>query len=189
MDQEALKNALARMPIEIRIPIKKLKNDQNWAVYLTLLFDYPMYYTQLEERLGANPTEINRALKDLVSGGLIDRQPETLSDIGNSRKTFYSPTPHGKKLYNFLIDAFEPQNREAKYNMKSLMEEIEMVKDSQFGIQKPIQTAIVREDIYSKFSMLQPLPLGISNTLGGITSSTGKTVIVTYNRMRGNAHG
>lgn len=108
MDKEIVDNWLRKVPIEIRIPIKKLKNDQIWAVYIALMNKNPKFYSQLEEQFKANPNELSRALKALVDGGLIDRKIEIFRDIGNPKKIFYSPTPLGIKFYDTLFDVIVP---------------------------------------------------------------------------------
>lgn len=108
MDKELVDKCLRKVPIEIRIPIKKLKNDQIWAVYIALMNKNPKFYSQLEEQFKANPNELSRALKALVDGGLIDRKAERFRDVGNAKKIFYSPTPLGIKFYDTLFDIIVP---------------------------------------------------------------------------------
>jgi DNA-binding HxlR family transcriptional regulator len=108
VDKEIVNKYLRKVPIEIRIPIKKLKNDQIWAIYIALINEKPKFFGQLEEQFKANPSEISRALKTLVDGGLIDRQTETFGDMGNPKKIFYAPTPVGIKFYDMLFDVIVP---------------------------------------------------------------------------------
>jgi len=109
MDKEVVKRYLKQVPAEIRNPIKKLKNDQIWAVYIALVNEKPKFYGQLQSQFDANPAEMSRALKSLVESGLIDRETETFGDIGNPRKIFYSPTPLGIKFYDSLFDMIVPK--------------------------------------------------------------------------------
>jgi len=108
MDNEIMEQYLKNVPIEVRLPIMKLANDQNWAVFIALALEEPKYFTELKELFNANPQEIDRVLKSLVAGGLAFRKIRIVKDIGDQRKIYYGSTKLGKRFYNALFDVLVP---------------------------------------------------------------------------------
>jgi len=111
---------LKKIPREIRHSIKQLDNDQKWAVYLAIMFEGRKSFTELKEELGANATEITRALNSLIEGGLVSKRIENISTIRDTKKYLYYSTAQGRKILNCLFDTIPTKNTTALKNTVSV---------------------------------------------------------------------
>jgi len=107
MDNVRMNYYLTKVPIEIRQSIKQLNNDQKWAIFIALTEDDNKTFSELKDEFKANPGELNRVLKSLIAGGLIDKSVNRLSDLGNSKKIHYDSTSHGVTLMNCFFNSLE----------------------------------------------------------------------------------
>lgn len=108
MDRTTVEAYLNRVPVEIRESVMELSTDARWAVYIALTLGKEMYFNELKDTFGANPSEMDRILKSLVDGGLIAKKVRRLEDIGDRRKVYYTSTDYGEKMLNALCDVVLP---------------------------------------------------------------------------------
>ncbi|HII80594.1 MAG TPA: winged helix-turn-helix transcriptional regulator [Methanosarcina sp.] len=108
MDRTVVEAHLNRVPIEVRESVMELSTDARWAVYIALALGEEMYFNELKDTFGANPSEMDRILKSLVDGGLIAKKVRRLEDVGDRRRVHYTSTDYGKKMLNALCDVVLP---------------------------------------------------------------------------------
>ena len=108
MDRTTVEAHLNRVPVEVRESVMELSTDARWAVYIALALGEKMYFNELKDTFGANPSEMDRILKSLVDGGLIAKKVRRLEDVGDRRKVYYTSTDYGKKMLNALCDVVLP---------------------------------------------------------------------------------
>ncbi len=108
MDRTTVEAYLNRVPVEVRESVMELSTDARWAVYIALALGEEMYFNELKDTFGANPSEMDRILKSLVDGGLIAKKVRRLEDVGDRRKVYYKSTDYGRKMLNALCDVVLP---------------------------------------------------------------------------------
>lgn len=108
MDRTVVEAHLNRVPVEVRESVMELSSDARWAVYIALALGEEMYFNELKDTFGANPSEMDRILKSLVDGGLIAKKVRRLEDVGDRRKVYYTATDYGKRMLNALCDVVLP---------------------------------------------------------------------------------
>jgi DNA-binding HxlR family transcriptional regulator len=108
MDRTVVEAHLNRVPVEVRESVMELSSDARWAVYIALALGEEMYFNELKETFGANPSEMDRILKSLVDGGLIAKKVRRLEDVGDRRKVYYTSTDYGKRMLNALCGVVLP---------------------------------------------------------------------------------
>ena len=108
MDEDAVRQYLDKVPVEIREAIMELDTPGKWAVYIALAIDGDKYFNQLKKQFGANPKTLNDALKSLVAGGLVDRKGKQLADAGDTNRNYDSTTKLGEKLLMALNEVVLP---------------------------------------------------------------------------------
>jgi len=108
MDEQAVQHYLNKVPLEIREAVMELDTSQKWAIYIALAVDGDKYFNQLKKEFKANPNTIDKALKSLVTSGLVAKKVKQLADIGDTNRTYYTTTRLGEKLLNSLYEVVLP---------------------------------------------------------------------------------
>lgn len=98
MDEDAVRQYLECVPVEIREAVMELDTPGKWAVFIALTVDGDKYFNQLKKEFSANPKTLTDILKSLVAGGLVDRKVKQLADAGDTNKNYYAATKLGEKL-------------------------------------------------------------------------------------------
>lgn len=108
MDDLVIQQYLKKVPVEIREAVMELDTDQKWAIFIALTIDGNKYFNQLKKEFGANPNTIDKNLKSLINGGLVDKKVKKLGDIGDNNKIYYTTTKLGEKLLANLYKVVLP---------------------------------------------------------------------------------
>ena len=80
---------------------KALSKENTTRVLTTLTEKTAMSPSQLAVELGLSPTQVHRALDELMDAGLVQRQSGNPTPLKSW--VFYRPTPNGKKAYDMLM--------------------------------------------------------------------------------------
>ena len=89
--------------------VAPLGDRKCWALYIALLDnDEGLRFNQLKEVFRAESPEVSRSLKSLANAGLITKRARCLSDVGNSKVSYYVPTALGKNLIKSLYKGLLP---------------------------------------------------------------------------------
>jgi DNA-binding HxlR family transcriptional regulator len=108
MDEEIIRKYLERVPAEIREAVMELDTPDKWAIYIALTLDGDKYFNQLKKEFKANPNTIDKNLKSLMAGGLIQRKVKELADVSDRNKNYYTSTLLGEKLLVHLSEVIAP---------------------------------------------------------------------------------
>ena len=108
MDEAAVQKYLERVPAEIRDAVMELDTPEKWAIYIALTLDGDKYFNQMKKEFKANPNTIDKNLKSLMAGGLVQRKVKLLGDISDRNKNYYTSTRLGEKLMVHLYEVITP---------------------------------------------------------------------------------
>lgn len=108
MKEEKVESYLNAFPLELMESVLALSTKNKWAVFLSLIKEGEMSFTEIKDTFGANSNTLTPILKSLADGGLISKKVNKLADLGDRRKTFYSPTKFGLRFVNALCDVYLP---------------------------------------------------------------------------------
>lgn len=110
MHEEAIEKYLEEFPAEIRDAVSELSSPQRWAVFLAVL-KQDWNFNGLKRELGISAQQLDTILRGLVIGGLVYREVESPSGIGDRKKTRYTIAPAGIMLARSMLDAFLPETK------------------------------------------------------------------------------
>ncbi len=108
MDAQIVQQYLDRIPVEIREAVMELDTPGKWAIFIALAVDGDKYFNQLKKEFVANPNTLDKALKSLVTSGLVEKKVKQLADTGDTNRTYYTTTRLGEKLLNNLQEVVLP---------------------------------------------------------------------------------
>lgn len=107
---------LDRIPIQMVELVENLNSKPKWAVFIALLENKRMYFNQIKDEFDANPSEVDRILKSLGSGGLVIKRAQRFADVKNDNRTYYEPSLLGEMFYDSMFDLIVPK----KPNLKEI---------------------------------------------------------------------
>ncbi len=121
MDQETVDTYLDKIPVQIRELVQNLDTNEKWAVYIALLQNDRMSFSELRDLFDMNPSQIDRILKSLVAGGIIYKRAKSLKDADDNARSYYELSTLGQNFYNAMFDLVIPPKRNAPpaYSMGS----------------------------------------------------------------------
>ncbi len=103
MDEYKMERYLAEVPYEIQDAIMSLSNKKNWAIFIALVKEGEKRFNEIKDQFGSDHSpEIDRALKVLIRGGLIEKVAHNPEEIGNAYKSFYKASETGIKFIDCL---------------------------------------------------------------------------------------
>lgn len=108
MDPTVKEHYLEKIPIQIRELVKNLDDDNTLAVYSALLERDKLGFNELKTLFHANSSQINRALKSLIAGGLAFRRARNVMDTDENNRVFYEISDLGQKFYDTVFDLVIP---------------------------------------------------------------------------------
>lgn len=108
MDPIVKDKYLEKIPIQIRELVKNLGDDNTLAIYGALLEHDRLGFNELKTLFHANPSQVNRALKSLIAGGLAFRRAKNVMDTDENNRIFYEISDLGQKFYDTLFDLVIP---------------------------------------------------------------------------------
>jgi DNA-binding MarR family transcriptional regulator len=114
MNTDAILKYLGKIPSPIIELVENLDNDQKWAVYVALIENEKMYFSQMKELFGANPSEMDRILKSLIASGLVVKRAHDIKTIKDNKRTYYEITSLGQKFFDCTFDLVIPQQKNKK---------------------------------------------------------------------------
>jgi DNA-binding HxlR family transcriptional regulator len=112
---------LTKIPVQIRELVQNLDTNEKWAVYIALLQNDKMSFSELRDLFDMNPSQIDRILKSLVAGGIIYKRAKSLKEADDSARSYYELSTLGQNFYNVMFDLVIPPKRNAPppYSMRS----------------------------------------------------------------------
>jgi len=111
MNQETVDTYLDKIPVRIRELVQNLDTNEKWAVYIALLQNERMSFSELRDLFGMNPSQIDRILKSLVAGGIIYKRAKSLKDADDNARSYYELSTLGQDFYNAMFDLVIPPKR------------------------------------------------------------------------------
>ena len=123
MNSIIVKKYLEKVPSQIVELVENLGNNQKWAVYIALLENEKMYFSEMKNLFEANPAELDRILKSLVSSGLIIKRAHDIKEIQENKRTYYEITSLGQKFFDITFDLVIPKTKNKK------MDSLDHIKD------------------------------------------------------------
>lgn len=108
MKHDVIERYLNMMPEESVDSMIELAREQRWAFLLALITKKRMYFNEIKQEFGADPAQVDAILKHLVAGGFVARRVMDLNEMGDRRKTYYTPTPLAHAVVKAITDAFLP---------------------------------------------------------------------------------
>lgn len=135
MDDHIIEPYLDMVPYEIRDAVMSLSNTKKWAIFIILVKEGEMRFNKIKEHVGSDKSpEIDRALKALIKGGLVEKVAHDPAEIGNLHKSYYAASEMGRRFIGCLGDMFSSVPRHgASYRsgkeeiMPSVMERGRMI--------------------------------------------------------------
>jgi len=109
MHNKAVAEYLSAIPGEIRDAVSELSSPQRWAVFLAILKE-DRYFNELRRELGISAEQLDNILSRLVTCGLVFKEMESPSGIGDRKKSRYTVTPAGEKIVRCLLEGFLPES-------------------------------------------------------------------------------
>ncbi|HNB02815.1 MAG: hypothetical protein ACP5NU_03705 [Methanomicrobiales archaeon] len=112
MDDHIIEPYLDMVPYEIRDAVMSLSNTKKWAIFIILVKEGEMRFNKIKEHVGSDKSpEIDRALKALIKGGLVEKVAHDPAEIGNLHKSWYTASELGLRFIGCLGDIFSPVPR------------------------------------------------------------------------------
>ena len=125
MDEYRMEQDLGKVPYEIRDAVMSLSNKKNWAIYIALAKVGEMRFNEIKDHFGSDKSpEIDRALKALLQGGLIEKVAHDPEEIGNAHKTYYAVSEMGIRFLGSLGDMLSPEPQKVSAHYVANQEEI-----------------------------------------------------------------
>lgn len=116
---------LEKVPYEIRDAVMSLSNKKNWAIYIALVKVGEMRFNEIKDHFGSDKSpEIDRALKALLHGGLVEKVAHDPGEIGNAHKTYYAVSEMGIRFLGSLGDMLSPEPQKVSDHYAANQEEI-----------------------------------------------------------------
>lgn len=100
------KKPYEEIPEEIRDAINGLHGELRQTIFISLLKNGELSFSELEKRTGLSKPDLNFHLKKLINSMLVEHYYR--DKIGNNRFSFYSITPFGHNFINALIQSLTP---------------------------------------------------------------------------------
>ena len=121
VDQEVVDTYLNKIPVQIREIVQNLDTNEKWAVYIALLQNDRMSFSELRDLFGMNPSQIDRILKSLIAGGVIYKRAKSFKDVDDNARSYYELSVLGQDFYHAMFDLVIPPKRNAPpaYSMGS----------------------------------------------------------------------
>lgn len=110
MDPTVKDQYLEKIPIQIRDLVKNLDDDNTLAIYGALLEHDRLGFNKLKTLFHANSSQVNRALKSLLAGGLVFRRARNVMDTDENNRIYYEISELGQKFYDTMFDLVIPNN-------------------------------------------------------------------------------
>ena len=83
MDPNIINKCLSEVPYEIRNAIEPLHTDKAWAIYIVLLKNEELRFTDIKNAFNVDSSgDIDKYLKLLSEAGLIEKYTKSLKDMG-----------------------------------------------------------------------------------------------------------
>jgi DNA-binding PadR family transcriptional regulator len=111
MNLEIVKKYNEKIPSQIIELVENLDTDKKWAVFIALVENEHMYFSRMKDLFDANPSELDRILKSLVSSGLIVKRIADIRGIEDNKRTYYEITSLGQKFFDSTFDLFIPKQK------------------------------------------------------------------------------
>jgi len=108
MDPTVKEHYLEKIPIQIRDLVKNLDDDNTLAIYGALLERDRLGFNEIKELFHANSSQVNRALKSLIAGGLAFRRARNVMDTDENNRVYYEISDLGQKFYDTMFDLVIP---------------------------------------------------------------------------------
>lgn len=109
-----MEHYLNYVPAELQDAVMSLSKKQHWAIYLLLLKEGEKRFNEIKDHLGSTHSpEIDRALKALCAGGVVEKVAHDAGEIGNPQKTGYAVSETGRKFLECLGNMLSPAPRAA----------------------------------------------------------------------------
>jgi len=125
MDDYKMEQYLAKVPDEIRDAVMSLSNNKQWAIYIALAREGKMRFNEIKEQFGSDQSpEIDRALKALIKGGLVEKVAHGPDEIGNAHTSHYAVSVMGIRFLGSLGDLLSPAPRKGVAPYRSDREKI-----------------------------------------------------------------
>ena len=125
MDEYRMEQYLGKVPYEIRDAVMSLSNKKNWAIYIALAKVGEMRFNEIKDHFGSDKSpEIDRALKALLQGGLVEKVAHDPEEIGNAHKTYYAVSEMGVRFLGSLGDMLSPEPQKVSAHYVANQEEI-----------------------------------------------------------------
>lgn len=96
------------VPLEIRMVLNGLGNEQSLAVFVTLLEGDEMSFSELKKRLGMEGSALTYQLGRLMESALVEHYYR--HELGNEKYSFYAATEFGRRFYGAMVAALIPEN-------------------------------------------------------------------------------
>lgn len=109
LNEEKVADYLELVLPEIRDAVAGLSKDTHWAVFIALLENGDMWFTEIKSEFALESTQLTRILRDLGRAGLVQQYTRDLREIGSRARSFYRVTPIGRDFIESLMDRFLPR--------------------------------------------------------------------------------
>ena len=119
MREVVMKKYLEMVPDELREITMELSDDKHWALYIALLKNEEMTFTEIKTEFGEHPQTLSNILKDLARGGLVIKKAKSLDEMTDRSKSYYVPTEAGELFIECLMDNMVSGKRSGKAGITS----------------------------------------------------------------------
>lgn len=97
---------IKQIPEEIRDAIRGLDSEARQAIFICLLGNGEMSFSELKEKIGIGKANLNFHLKELTKAMLVRHYYRHL--VGAEKFSFYSVTPFGQNLMESVVQSLSP---------------------------------------------------------------------------------
>lgn len=119
MREVVTKKYLEMVPDELREMTMALSDDKHWALYIALLKNEEMTFTEIKTEFGEHPQTLSNILKDLSRGGLVIKKAKSLDEITDRSKSYYVATEVGELFIECLMNNMVSGKRSKKAGISS----------------------------------------------------------------------
>lgn len=109
MQRKVMYKYLTLVPPEIKDAVKALHDDKHWAVYIALLENGEMSFSEIKEEFDLESAQTIRILNRLGKGGLVAQYTDDLREPGRQARSFYKVTEIGEDFIESLMGQFRPR--------------------------------------------------------------------------------
>jgi DNA-binding HxlR family transcriptional regulator len=109
---------LKLVPEEIRWMVSGLSDDRHWALFIALLENEKMTFSQIKEEFGEHPQTLTNRLKDLTQAGLVIKKAKSPEDMTDKKRGFYAPTELGEIMVDSIMQGILSPHKKSCISQK-----------------------------------------------------------------------